>query len=192
MKDIILIGGGGHCEAVIDVIEQENQFNIIGIIDKPEFLGKNVLGYQVISNDTELKEIRKICDNAIITIGQIKSSSARIKLYEKLKLLEFNLPTVVSPRSYISKHANIGRGSIVMHDVIVNSNVTIGDNCILNTKSLIEHGSIIGNHCHISTNAVINGNVQIGKSCFIGSASVTKEGIKIEDNSFVKAGSIIK
>ena len=36
MKDILLIGGGGHCKAVIDVIEQEGQFNIIGIIDKTE------------------------------------------------------------------------------------------------------------------------------------------------------------
>ena len=192
MKDIILIGGGGHCEAVIDVIEQEKQFNIIGIIDKPEFLGKKVLGYQVIGSDSELNEIRKICNNAIITIGQIKSSSTRIKLYNQLKSLDFNLPTIISPRSYLSKHATIGKGSIVMHDVIINTNVAIGDNCIINTKSLIEHGSVIGNHCHISTNAVINGNVRIGKSCFIGSASVTKEGIKIKANSFLKAGSLIK
>ena len=33
MKDIVLIGGGGHCKAVIDVVEQEGRFNIIGIID---------------------------------------------------------------------------------------------------------------------------------------------------------------
>ena len=26
MKEIILIGGGGHCKAVIDVIEQEGHF----------------------------------------------------------------------------------------------------------------------------------------------------------------------
>ena len=34
MKEIILIGGGGHCKSVIDVIEQENRFTIAGIIDK--------------------------------------------------------------------------------------------------------------------------------------------------------------
>lgn len=38
---IILIGGGGHCHSVIDVIEQENRFNIAGIIDKKEHIGKN-------------------------------------------------------------------------------------------------------------------------------------------------------
>ena len=31
--DIILIGGGGHCVSVIDVIENENKFKIKGILD---------------------------------------------------------------------------------------------------------------------------------------------------------------
>lgn len=192
MKDIVLIGGGGHCEAIIDVIEQEKKFSILGIIDKPELLGNNILGYQIIGSDIELKKIRKVCDNALITVGQIKSPTPRIELYEKLKSLEFNLPTVISPRAYFSKHSNIGTGSIVMHDAIVNANVTIGDNCIINTKSLIEHGSIIGNHCHISTNAVINGDVTLDDGSFIGSGVITKEGIRIDSNFFAKAGSIIK
>jgi len=34
MEDIILIGGGGHCRSVIDVIESENKFLIRGIVDQ--------------------------------------------------------------------------------------------------------------------------------------------------------------
>jgi hypothetical protein len=34
MKKIILVGGGGHCKSCIDVIENENKYKIIGIIDK--------------------------------------------------------------------------------------------------------------------------------------------------------------
>ena len=44
MKDIIvLIGGGGHSQITIDVIELGNEFRIIGIIDKEENIGKDVL-----------------------------------------------------------------------------------------------------------------------------------------------------
>ena len=32
--EIVLIGGGGHCLACIDVIESLNKFSIIGIIEK--------------------------------------------------------------------------------------------------------------------------------------------------------------
>ena len=34
MKQIILIGGGGHCKSCIDVIENGNKYKIRGIIDK--------------------------------------------------------------------------------------------------------------------------------------------------------------
>mgnify|MGYP003980704717 FL=1 len=192
MKDIILIGGGGHCKAVIDVIEQEGRFNIIGIIDKPELLGKNVLEYPIIGNDSELNVLVKRCKNALITIGQIRSPLPRINLFDTVLKLGFTLPSIVSPRAYISQHAYIGIGSIIMHDAVVNAGAIIGDNCIINTKSIVEHGSNIGNHCHISTNAVINGDVVVGSGSFIGSGAISKESIKIDDNYFAKAGSVIK
>ena len=192
MKDIVLIGGGGHCQAVIDVVEQEGLFKIVGIIDKPEMFEEKVLKYQIIGNDSELINLVKSCNNALITIGQIKTPSARIKLFNKLLQLGFKLPTIVSPRAYISKHSSIGIGSVVMHDAIISAGAVIGDNCIINTKAIVEHGSKIGNHCHISTNSVINGEVVVGDGSFIGSGSVTKEGIKINDNFFAKAGSVVK
>jgi sugar O-acyltransferase (sialic acid O-acetyltransferase NeuD family) len=192
MKDIVLIGGGGHCKAVIDVIEQEGRFNIIGIIDKPELLGKNVLGYPIIGNDSELNNLVKRCKNVLITIGQIRNSLPRINLFDTVLKLGFTLPSVISPRAYVSKYASIGKGSVIMHDVVVNAGAKIGDNCIINTKSIVEHGSNIGNHCHISTNAVINGDVVVGNGSFIGSGAVTKEGIRINDNFFAKAGSVVK
>ena len=50
MKEkIILIGGGGHCHSVIDVIEQEDKYEIIGIVDKKEVIGKDILGYKIIA-----------------------------------------------------------------------------------------------------------------------------------------------
>ena len=33
---ILLVGGGGYCRSVIDVIEQESRYKIVGIIDKKE------------------------------------------------------------------------------------------------------------------------------------------------------------
>jgi len=192
VKDIVLIGGGGHCKAVIDVIELEGRFNIIGIIDKPELLGKNVLGYPIIGNDSELNNLVKRCKNVLITIGQIRSPLPRINLFDTVLKLGFTLPSIVSPRAYISQHASIGKGSVIMHDVIVGADVKIGDNCIINTKSIVEHGSSIGNHCHISTNAVINGDVVVGNGSFIGSGAISKEGVRIGDNCFAKAGSVIK
>ena len=84
MKKIILIGGGGHCKSCIDVIEQENKFKIIGIIDIKEKVGQKILNYPIIGTDKEIEEIAKRCDNFLITLGQINSYELRIKLFQKV------------------------------------------------------------------------------------------------------------
>ena len=192
MEDIVLIGGGGHCESCIDVIESEGKYRISGIIDRSERLHEKVLGYDIIGCDNDLGALVKEFQNFAITIGQIKSPKRRIDLFNFLKKSGVSLPSIISPRAYISKHAMIGEGTIIMHDVLVNSKVTIGDNCIINSKALLEHGVNVGHHCHISTGAIINGNAKIGSNSFVGSGSVCIEMVDLPSNSFVKATSLIK
>ncbi len=189
-ENIILIGGGGHCHSVIDVLEQENKYNILGIIDLPKFKGEKVLGYSVIGSDDDLEQLRKKCKNALITLGHIQSNDLRVKLFDKLKKAGFELPVIVSPLAYVSKHATIQEGTVIMHHALINANVKIGKNCIINTKALIEHDVIIKNHCHISTASVINGGVTVEDNTFFGSNATSKEYVEVK--GFVKAGSISK
>ena len=192
MKKIILIGGGGHCKSVIDVIEQEGKFRIVGIIDKKNLLGLKILGYPIIGTDTDITKLAKKYQNALITIGFVKNPYLRIKLFNLAKRAGFKFPFIVSPRAYVSKHSKLGFGTIVMHNAIVNANSSIGDNCIINSKALIEHDCQISSHSHISTNAIINGGVKVGPECFIGSNVTTNNNTNINRKSFIKAGSLVK
>ena len=189
---ILLIGGGGHCKSVIDVIEQENRFKIAGIIDKKELIGTKVLNYEVIACDDDLEELFKTYKNAIVTVGQIKSNILRVKLFDILKDIGYSLPTIISPLAYVSKYANIDQGTIIHHQALVNANTKIGKNCIINTKALIEHDVVVEDNCHISTAAIINGGVVVEQNSFIGSNATTKEYITTKKSSFIKAGSVAK
>ncbi|MBU0633187.1 NeuD/PglB/VioB family sugar acetyltransferase [bacterium] len=190
MENIILIGGGGHCKSCIDVIEQEGKYKIAGIIDKNDSIGSKVLGYEVIGCDDDLIELSKKYKAACITVGQIKSSALRMRLFKLAKDAGFELPTIISPRAYVSKHAKVDEGTIIMHDVIVNADVKIGKNCIINTKALIEHDVHVGDNCHISTGAILNGGVVVKANTFYGSNTTSKEYVEVE--GFVKAGSVVK
>jgi len=188
MKSILLIGGGGHCRSCIDVIEIEGKYKIAGIVDKIDVGRKSVLGYDVLGDDYNLPELLKQHPNALITVGQIKSVDLRVKLFQQVQKLGFVLPTIISPRAYVSKNASLGIGTIVMHDALVNAGAKIGNNCILNTKSLVEHDAIVEDHCHISTSSVVNGGTIIGEKTFIGSNTITKEYITVGKNSVFGAG----
>ena len=189
-EKIVLIGGGGHCHSVIDVIELENKYEIIGIVDINENLGKDVLNYKVIGTDEDLETIFKIYKNACITVGHINSNALRIKLFNIAKNIGFNFPTIISPLAYVSKHSTCEEGTVVMHNALINANCKIGKNCIINSKALIEHDCIVEDNSHISTASVLNGNVTVKENTFYGSGSVCKQGIEI--SGFIKAGSIVK
>jgi len=189
---ILLVGGGAHCRSIIDVIEKEGKFEIYGIIDVKEKVGQEVLGYKIIGTDEDLPFLKKKCQYALVTIGQIRNYSLRESLFYSLKKTGFKLPPIISPLAYVSSHAKIGEGTVVMHYAIVNAGASIGKNCIINTRALIEHDCIVENHCHISTGAILNGGVVVRQCSFIGSGAVCREGIEIPEKSFVKAGSIVK
>lgn len=190
IKRIALIGGGGHCKSCIDVIEHLDQFEIVGIIDEMKSSDDSLLGYPILGKDSDLPELIKkhSIDTAIVTTGQIKSAELRKRLYQLI--IDCGLPVakIVSPRAFVSRHAKIGDGTIVMHDALVMASAEIGVNCILNNKSLVEHDSKVGDHSHISTGAIVNGTNIIGNDSFVGSNSCTEENLVSDAGTILKAG----
>jgi sugar O-acyltransferase (sialic acid O-acetyltransferase NeuD family) len=189
--NIILIGGGGHCVSVIDVIENDNKFNILGVLDS-NIKEKNVLGYKILGGDNLIPELVNENTYFFITVGQVKNCTIRKNIAKNLKENNARLATIISSLAYVSKHAHIEEGTIIMNHAVINAKSRIGKNCIINTKSNIEHGVKIGDFCHISTCAVVNGDSLVGKGSFIGSNATISNGISIKENSIISAGTFIK
>lgn len=192
MKNLILIGAGGHCKSCIDVIETQGEYKIIGLFDIKEKIDKEIFGYKIIDCDENIEKYINKDTYFLITLGQIKTAKRRKELFDKLIFFGAKFATVISPYARVSSHAKVLCGSIVMHNALVNAGVEIGNNCIINSKALLEHDVNIGAHCHISTSAVLNGNVRLGDCSFVGSNSTIVQGICLPFGSFVKAGSLIK
>ena len=190
-RPLILIGGGGHCKSVIEVAESAD-YEIKGILDMPDEVGKEVLpGHKVIGTDDEIPQYVEECD-FIITVGFIKNPALRIKLYNKVKAAGGRLATIIASTAHVSKYAELGEGTIIMHQAFVNAGAKIGDNCIINTFVNIEHDAEVGNQCHISTGTMVNGECKIGENCFIGSQSVCANCIEIASDIIVGAGSVVR
>lgn len=190
-RPLILIGGGGHCKSVIEVAESAG-YEIKGILDIPDEVGKEVLpGHKVIGTDDEIPQYVEECD-FIITVGFIKNPALRIKLYNKVKAAGGRLATIIASTAHVSKYAELGEGTVIMHQAFVNAGAKIGDNCIINTFVNIEHDAEVGNQCHISTGTMVNGECKIGENCFIGSQSVCANCIEIASDIIVGAGSVVR
>ena len=95
-EKILLIGAGGHSQTCIDVIEQENKYEIAGLVGIKEEVGQNQLGYKILGTDEDLFDLSQSISNALITVGQIKSANLRKKLFNLAGLSDGTYKMVVT------------------------------------------------------------------------------------------------
>jgi len=189
-KKLILVGGGGHCKAVIEVAEGAG-YTIMGLLDVPEKIGETVLGYPIIGSDDD---IAKYLHEALflVTVGHLKEATLRIRLHQLIEEAGGQLATLLADTAQVSRYATIGPGTVVMHHAIVNAGASIGKGCIINTMANIEHDAVIGDYCHISTGVMVNGNCRVGGGTFLGSQSVLVNGVAVAEGCVVGAGSTVR
>jgi UDP-perosamine 4-acetyltransferase len=193
MDNIIIIGGGGHSRALIELIKVERRFNIFGILDPALEKGKEVGGIPVLGGDVLLDElfhaqgIKNIC----VGVGSVKDNSKRRVIYQKVKSFNFSVPFLIHPTSIILGDSKILEGVQIMAGSIIQTGSFLGENTIVNTGTIIEHDCKIGKHVHICPGAVVSGGCIIGDNSFIGAGTTILNNINIGVNSIIGAGSVV-
>lgn len=190
--DIVLVGGGGHCKVVISIIKKLDTFNITGISDPKENLGKEVLGIETRYTDDQLKELHdKGIKYAFVTLGSVGNPDNRIRLFEMLKQTGFEIPVIISKDAMVDESVEIEEGTVIMPGAIINPGTKIGKNCIINTGAIIDHDCTIGDHVHIAPGVTLSGSVKIGTGSHIGTGASVIHGIEIGSRVIVGAGSVV-
>lgn len=157
-KKILIIGAGGHAKVVLDAILKTGDYEVIGFADDHLFSGMEVTeGYSVITNTNSLNDFKDCFDRFVVAIDDNKS---RCTLYQNL-INEYEPATIIHPDASIATSAEIGAGTVILAQAVINSHVQIGVNCLINSLCLIDHGTIIGEHSHIAQGTIIGSEVHI-------------------------------
>ncbi|WP_077611680.1 acetyltransferase [Clostridium sp. Marseille-P2415] len=191
-EEMILIGGGGHAESIIDTIQALEQYEIIGILDNNKKINTEILGVKVIGNDSDLNEYFEMgIKNAVLAIGSMGNTGPRRKLYDLCKKIGYKFPNIIDKSSIVSETLRIGEGNFIGKGAIINSRVTIGNACIINTGSILEHGCTLGDFVHIAPGSVLCGNVRIQANTHIGAHSTILQNVTIGNDTMIGAGSLV-
>jgi len=193
MTNLILVGGGGHCKSVIEVIKGLPQYNIVGILDPCYNSNQDQLvqDIPIIGNDDDISRHISSGRSFVVTVGQIKSPKIRIKLFGLIKSKGGKLPVIQAKTAYVSKDSAVGEGTVVLNNTVINCNCKIGIGTIINSGAIIEHDCVIGDYCHIAPGAVLTGNTKIDNHTFIGANSVLVQGVHVGRESLIGAGSVV-
>lgn len=188
MKNIVLIGSSAHAKAIVDIVEKENKYKIVGLIDDFREKGEEELGYEILGKEEDLPGLKDIYNiyGCIIAIGD---NWSRKIVSNKIKNLEF--VSTVHPSASLGKNVNIGKGTVIMANSSVGTNTTIGNFCIVNTNSSIDHDSKMYNFSSIAPGVITGGNITIGEFSAISIGAKIIQKINIGKHSVIGAASLI-
>lgn len=191
-KKLILLGGGGHAESVIDTIHSKEEFKIMGILDSSKSRGITVSGIMVLGSDDLLPDIyRRGIKYAAIAVGSVGKPQTRIRLFEECKAIGFLMPCIIDKRSALSGDLHMGDGVFIGRGTSIGPGVTLGDGCIINSGTVVEHDCVIGSFAHAAPGCILCGNVKIGNNAHIGAGSTVIQNRTIGSNSMIGAGSLV-
>lgn len=177
---IAIFGYGGHGKVAEDIAKINGYKNIYLYDDI-------VKGSKIKGNFLKLLNSKINFENIFIAIGDNYTRKKYILKIEK----KFELNTFIHSKSIISQNVIIGKGSIIMPGVTINTDVKIGKGCIINTGSIIDHQTEIGDFVHIGPSVTIGGQTRVGDLSWIGIGANILNNILIEDNVVIGGGSLV-
>lgn len=189
MKPLILIGAGGHCRSVIEAAESNGR-RIAGILDRPGIESAGVSGYPVLGCDDDISQYVAECE-FVVTLGMVKSAERRRQLHQLVLAAGGSLATVIASTAFVSPRAELGAGTVVLHQAVVNAGAVVGTGCIINTAAVVEHDARVGNYTHISTGAIVNGGAAVGAACMVGSHATLLHGVTVCDQTVIGAAATV-
>ncbi len=192
--DLIGLGAGGHANVLIDIINKDEKYNFLGLIDSELSISKNknFKDINILGSDKDLEKFFKQgIVNIFLGIGFLDDTKKNKLLFDNVKKIGFNVISVIHHTAIVSSSVNLMMGVKIMAGSIVNPHTEIGNNCIINTGSIIEHDCYLEDHVQIGPGSRIAGNVRIGEGSIIGLGAKVIQGINIGSYSMIGAGAVV-
>ena len=186
MKNLAILGAGGHGKVAADIAEQLGWSVHFFDLAHPEV--SECGPWQILGDEKCLIEHASQYAAVFVAIGD---NETRERKQKEFKALGFTITTLISPYATISEHVEIGEGVLIVANACINIGTTIADGVIVNTGANVDHDNILEAFCHISPGVNLAGEVSVGERCWIGIGSSVIHQIAIADNVIVGAGAVI-
>jgi acetyltransferase EpsM len=188
---LLIIGAGGHAHVVADAIGRlaragEN-LSIVGLLDDaPSLHGTTVLGCPVLGSTATIGGIAH--DACVLAVG---NNNVRRELFARLQEAGERFATIVHPTAVVGGGVEIGAGTFVAAQVVLNPLARVGDNVIVNTAAVIEHHCVVGDHAHVAPGARLGGQASVEEGVLVGIGATVMPGCSVGAWSTVGAGSVV-
>lgn len=179
---VLIVGAGGFGRSVADAIASGDQLAVAGFLDdRGPDLGE-ILGHAVLGRVSDLSAFRRDFAFVVVAVGD---NARRRELCRMARAAGFELATVVHPNAFVSVHAQLGAGAVVMAGAIVGTEAQVGEGAIVNAAAVVDHHARVGDFAHLGVGACMGGGAVLGALAWLHEGAVLRAGQEAPPGSVV-------
>lgn len=187
-KTLVIIGSGGHAGCLRDIARLAG-FQVAGFIDRTRPAGTAVLDLEILGGDERLQDEAFISRHHF-AIG-IGHPLARHRYGEWLLHQGAELPVIVNPSAFVSPHATLGQGVLLMGMNAVNHGACIENFVALDWQVTLGHGAYLGTAAFAAPGSRVAGDVVCGDDTYLGLGCQVIEKVRIGKGCLIGAGATV-
>jgi len=189
---IAIFGSSGHARSVIDVVEREGRYTIVGLIDSFADIGHVTLGYRVLGGEDDLGSVMREHDISALLIA-IGDNYQRGSAVDRIRRAHGSIQFVkaIHPAASVANSAQIGIGTVVMAGATVGASSQVGEFCIINSNSSIDHDCKMMDYSSIAPGAATGGNCSLGECSAIGIGASINQKLSIGQHTVIGSGATV-
>lgn len=192
MKNICIIGSGGHAHSLLSLIQRSGLYQPIGFLDSFRSVGSHVYGLPILGGIDDIAELKSIVtfDHVVIAIGD---NYRRKLLTKKVKSLisTISFPSLVDPTAILSSNVTICQGAVIMAQAYVGPGSVLGQGALLNTKASLDHDCTMKPFSSLAPGVITGGFVRIGSCASLGIGSTIIQRVHIGTHTVIGANSLV-
>ena len=184
-SNLIIVGAGGHALSVADAALSAG-WTVVGFYS-PNSTGLASILSPVLSSLDSLD----LSDTAF-ALG-IGTNHVRETVAEDIskKLDQTEIVSVVHTTAWVSPHATVHPGAVILAHTSVGPGSTVGRGALLNTGASLDHDSSLGDYASLGPGARTGGDVSIGDRTMIGIQSGIRHGVTVGSDCVVGGHSFV-
>jgi sugar O-acyltransferase (sialic acid O-acetyltransferase NeuD family) len=187
-KHLVIVGAGGHGQAIADLALSISAFQKISFLDDAYPKNSHAVGLSIVGNTDTLFLDEFEFDACIVAIGNNRVRELVIQriLSEKLPLIN-----LIHPKAFVSNFAQLGLGIAIMAGAVIGTNAKLGLGSLVNANATVDHDCILEPFSHLGVGVQLAGGVYIGKSSWLQAGCSAGYFVKIDNNLIIPPGTAL-
>jgi len=193
-RPLLIIGAGGFARETADAVRAVaaagGGYELAGFLDDdPVLRGAAIAGSEV------LGPVDAITDHpdaaVVVCVGRPGAYTARRAIVSRLSLPAERYATIVHPSCSIGSTCAVGVGSVLLAQVALTADVTVGDHVAVMPQVVLTHDVHIDDFATLASGVRLGGGVHVGTGAYVASGVSVREGLRIGPWAMVGMGSLV-